>query len=50
MTLRLVMIGSTSVFDDGDILKEDEVANYALNLDKVSNKFNANQDELPSVT
>ena len=35
MNLALVMIGSTSVFDDGASYKEDEAANYSLNLDKV---------------
>ena len=35
INLALVMIGRTCVFDAGDSLKEDEAANYSLNLDKV---------------
>ncbi|XBI72126.1 hypothetical protein VPH35_066153 [Triticum aestivum] len=35
MILPLVMIGSTLVFKDGDGIKEDEAANYALNLENV---------------
>ena len=35
MNLPLVMVGATLVFEDGEGLKPDEAANYALNLEKV---------------
>lgn len=35
MNLPLIMVGATLVFEDGEDLEEDEIANYALNLDKV---------------
>jgi len=35
MNLPLIMVGATLVFEDGEDLEEDEIANYALNLEKV---------------
>ncbi|XP_042418997.1 SUMO-activating enzyme subunit 2-like [Zingiber officinale] len=36
MNLPMVMQGTTLIYEDGDDLEEDVVANYALNLDKNS--------------
>jgi len=35
MNLPLIMVGATLVFEDGEDLEGVEIANYALNLEKV---------------
>ena len=35
MNLPLIMVGTTLVFEDGEDLEGVEIANYALNLEKV---------------